>query len=131
MRAWFLAALALGLALACRDATPRPSILLISIDTLRADHLGLYGYARDTSPFLDRFARGALVFEHAFTPKAWTLPAHMTMLTGLYPEQHGVLAGDSALAPEARPTRASATSTPPSSAGSHGWRRKDGSPTRS
>src|SRR5262245_55049055 len=95
--AW-LAALALA---GCSHGPPaRPSLILVSIDTLRADHLGLYGYARDTSPFLDRFAKRALVYEHAFTPAAWTLVAHMTMLTGLYPEQHGVLAGKLALAPD-------------------------------
>ena len=81
------------------DARGRPSVILISIDTLRADHVGLYGYERDTTPFLDRFAEHALVFEHAFTPTAWTLPAHMTMLTGLFPAQHGVEMEDLALAP--------------------------------
>jgi arylsulfatase A-like enzyme len=87
---------------ACSRGTgaSRPSVVLISIDTLRADHVGTYGYARDTTPFLDRFARRAVVFERAFTPAAWTLSAHMSMLTGLYPEQHGVLEGDLALAPE-------------------------------
>ena len=82
-----------GLALAAcsrAEPDPRPSVILVSIDTLRADHLGLYGYERDTSPFLDRFGRDAIVYEHAFTPATWTLIAHMTMLTGLYPNQHGV-----------------------------------------
>lgn len=87
--------------LACSEAHPAPRVILISIDTLRADHLGLYGYARETSPFLDAWAKRALVFEHGFTPAAWTLIAHMTMLTGLYPEQHGVLEGDQALAADA------------------------------
>ncbi|HEX6884344.1 MAG TPA: sulfatase [Planctomycetota bacterium] len=77
-----------------------PCVLLISIDTLRADHLGLHGYGRDTSPFLDRWSRDALVFEHAFTPYAWTLVAHMTMLTGLFPTQHGVTGGNLGLSPE-------------------------------
>lgn len=77
----------------------RPAVLLISIDTLRPDHLGLHGYARDTSPFLDRWAENALVFERAFTPFSWTLTAHMTMLTGLHPTQHGVVVGNRALAP--------------------------------
>lgn len=93
-----------GLAGACGEPAQapaaRPSVILISIDTLRADHLGLYGYERATSPFLDRWAERCVVFERAFSPAAWTLSAHMTMLTGLYPEQHGVLEGDLALAPE-------------------------------
>jgi arylsulfatase A-like enzyme len=72
----------------------------VSIDTLRADHVGVYGYERDTTPFLDRFAESATVFEHAFTPASWTLVAHMSMLTGLYPQQHQVLAVDKALSPE-------------------------------
>jgi arylsulfatase len=78
----------------------RPNVVLISIDTLRADHVGTYGYGRDTTPFLDRFADGAVVFERAFTPAPWTLPAHMTMLTGLYPAQHGVVAEHLGLADE-------------------------------
>src|SRR5262245_40157104 len=93
------------LALAGCDGTPpppsHPSVVLVSIDTLRADHLGLYGYERDTSPFLDRLARESVVFDHAFTSAAWTLIAHMTMLTGLYPEQHGVTTKDRALAMDA------------------------------
>ena len=79
---------------------PRPSVILVSIDTLRADHVGTYGYARDTTPFLDRWARDGVVFERAFTPAPWTLVAHMTMLTGLFPAQHGVLAEHLALSPE-------------------------------
>jgi arylsulfatase A-like enzyme len=74
-------------------------VLLISLDTLRADHLGCYGYTRDTSPFLDRLARESIVYERAFTPAAWTLIAHMTMLTGLFPLQHGVVQDELALAP--------------------------------
>jgi arylsulfatase A-like enzyme len=75
--------------------------VLVSIDTLRADHVGLYGYARDTTPFLDRLGAQGIVFESAYTSAAWTLVAHMSMLTGLYPEQHGVLSGPLALAEEA------------------------------
>jgi hypothetical protein len=75
----------------------RPSILLVSIDTLRADHVGLYGYERDTTPFLDDFARRCIVYDRAFSPCPWTLIAHMTMLTGLFPTQHGVLSSDLAL----------------------------------
>jgi arylsulfatase A-like enzyme len=99
MRALCLAALGCGLAAACGPGGPRPNVILVSIDTLRADHVGLYGYARDTTPFLDRFARDATVFERAFTTCPWTLVAHMTMLTGLFPAQHGVVHAELGLSP--------------------------------
>ena len=84
---------------ACGDGETerRPDVILISLDTLRADHLGLYVYGRDTTPYLDRLAEESLVFERAFAPAAWTLISHMTMLTGLYSDQHGVVAADRAL----------------------------------
>jgi arylsulfatase A-like enzyme len=66
-------------------------IVLISIDTLRPDHLGLYGHSRFTSPMLDLFAREGTVFEDASSVAPWTLPAHASMLTGLYPLEHGVI----------------------------------------
>lgn len=67
----------------------RPDILLISIDTLRADHLGAYGYPLPTSPNLDALAAQATRFEAMRTTAPWTLPAHASMLTGLYPAAHG------------------------------------------
>ena len=74
-----------------RDAA-RPNVLLISIDTLRADRLGCYGYERDTSPNLDRFARERAVrFELAVAESSWTLPSHVTMLSGLHPLTHGAV----------------------------------------
>jgi len=72
-----------------RAANGRPNILLISIDTLRADHLGCYGYTRDTSPTIDRLAEEGLVFERAISQSSWTLPSHVSMLTGFYPIEHG------------------------------------------
>lgn len=70
---------------------PRPrGVILISIDALRADHLGPYGYARPTTPFLDRLAARATVFENAFAQVPSTLPSHMSMFTGLYPSEHQV-----------------------------------------
>lgn len=62
-------------------------IVLISIDTLRADHLGTYGHARNTSPNIDALASQGVVFEDVSTTAPWTLPAHSSMLTGFYPEQ--------------------------------------------
>ena len=69
----------------------RPNLLLISIDTLRADHLGCYGYARPTSPSLDALAAQGVLFEHAYAPAPWTLPSHVSLLTALYPAEHGVV----------------------------------------
>ncbi len=71
------------------EGGPR-NLILISIDTLRADRLGCYGYGRDTSPALDRFAAGAALFERAYAAAPWTLPSHVTLLSGLLPATHGV-----------------------------------------
>ena len=69
----------------------RPNVILISLDTLRADRLGCYGAARATSPALDRLAAGGAVFETAITAAPWTLPSHLTMLSGVYPCAHGLV----------------------------------------
>jgi len=67
------------------------NVLLVSIDTLRADHVSLYGYPRPTTPALDAWAaKSGVVFENAFAQAPWTLPSHVSMLTGLDPLQHGV-----------------------------------------
>ena len=68
----------------------RPNILLISIDSLRADHLSAYGYGRETSPAIDALAAQAVRFAQAVAPTSWTLPSHMTMLTGMPQHQHQV-----------------------------------------
>jgi arylsulfatase A-like enzyme len=65
-------------------------IVLISIDTCRADHLSCYGYRRETTPNIDAVASEAVLFNHALTPVALTLPAHASMLTGTIPPYHGV-----------------------------------------
>jgi arylsulfatase A-like enzyme len=67
----------------------RPNVLLISLDTLAARHLGAYGYDRPTSPNLDAFAAEALLFENAFAPAPWTTPSHASLFTGLHPVVHG------------------------------------------
>jgi arylsulfatase A-like enzyme len=67
-------------------------VLLISIDTLRADHLHTYGYSRATSPNLDRFAREAVLFEQNINTGGGTLPVHVSMLTSLPPAVHGIWA---------------------------------------
>jgi arylsulfatase A-like enzyme len=61
------------------------------VDTLRADHLSTYGYARATSPFLTGIARQGVLFEDAVSTSSWTLPAHQSLLTGRYPHEHGPL----------------------------------------
>ena len=66
------------------------NIILISIDTLRADHLGVYGYHRNTSPFIDQLARESVVFEQASAASGFTLPSHTSLFTGLYPRTHKV-----------------------------------------
>lgn len=77
--------------LAAKDARRRrPNIILISADTLRADHLGCYGYERDTTPALDRLAAGAVRFQRVISQAPYTAPSHMSMLTSLYPSFHKV-----------------------------------------
>jgi arylsulfatase A-like enzyme len=71
----------------------RPNVLLITIDTLRADHLSCYGYPRATSPFIDTLASRGTLFENAYATSSWTAPAMASIFTGLYPRQHGVLHG--------------------------------------
>jgi len=69
----------------------KPSILLISIDTLRADHLSCYGYSRPTSPALGRWAaQNAVTFDQAVSAASWTLPSHVSLLTGLDAAHHGI-----------------------------------------
>jgi arylsulfatase A-like enzyme len=73
------------------DGAQRPSIVLISLDTLRADLLGIYGYQdHPTSPFLDSFAEQCVIFDRSFVTEPRTLTSHMTLMTGLYPQRHGV-----------------------------------------
>jgi arylsulfatase A-like enzyme len=73
------------------DSEEALNILLISIDTLRPDHLSIYGYDRTTSPMIDSWAtRRAMVFENAVASSPWTLPSHASMLSGLDPVRHGI-----------------------------------------
>jgi arylsulfatase A-like enzyme len=74
----------------CGDPSP-PNIVVVTLDTTRADHLGLYGYFRDTSPRLDEFAAEGLVFDGALAPMAVTLPSHLSLFTAAHPLEHGVL----------------------------------------
>ena len=79
-----------GLA-ACRPAEriAKPNVLLITLDTTRADRLGVYGHGRPTSPVLDALARDGAWYGRAYTVATWTLPAHASLFTGKYPKSHG------------------------------------------
>ena len=79
-----------------KPAPKRPDIVLISIASLRADHLGCYGYARKTSPVIDRIAEAGVRCTTALSTTSWTLPAHAALFTGLFDSTHGVV--DNALA---------------------------------
>jgi arylsulfatase A-like enzyme len=72
-----------------RAASNARQVILISIDCLRADHVGANGYERDTTPRIDAFAKEGVVFENAISTSATTLPTHMSMFTGLTPSEHG------------------------------------------
>jgi arylsulfatase A-like enzyme/predicted negative regulator of RcsB-dependent stress response len=68
----------------------RPSIILISVDTLRSDHLPAYGYAQNATPNIDALRRDGVLYERAWSHCPLTLPSHASMLTGLLPTEHGV-----------------------------------------
>jgi arylsulfatase A-like enzyme len=70
---------------------PRPNLLLVSIDSLRADHVGCYGYPRPTTPTLDALAEGGVRFETATSTTSWTLPSHAALFTGLPDSSHGLV----------------------------------------
>ncbi|MDG1482570.1 MAG: sulfatase [Myxococcota bacterium] len=91
-------AMMIGCLPGCSEPGPLPSgdasapdVILVSIDTLRADHLSSYGYERQTSPFLDSLAADGVRFAQARSASPWTLPAHTTMLTGQLPATHRVV----------------------------------------
>ena len=67
-----------------------PSVILITLDTTRADHLGCYGYFRGTSPNIDEFAAESVLYERAVSVAGTTLPVHVSLWTSVYPASHGV-----------------------------------------
>lgn len=75
----------------CDRASAPPNILLITIDTLRADHLGCYGYAHPTSPVIDAFAARAARYTRAYATSPWTVPTHASLFTGKFPFEHGAV----------------------------------------
>jgi choline-sulfatase len=97
MRRFAPAAFAALLFIACSRERVAPSarfenapVILISIDTLRSDHLPVYGYSGVETPGIDAFRRDAILFRNAYSHCPMTLPSHISMLTGLLPTQHGV-----------------------------------------
>jgi arylsulfatase A-like enzyme len=97
-RIWLL--LAGSLVTACRASTPPPNVLLIVIDTLRADRVGWYGTNRQLTPFLDSLAERGTVFWNAYAQGSWTAPSVASLLTSRYQSQHQVASFDSVLADE-------------------------------
>ncbi len=99
-----------------------PNILIYTIDTLRADHAGVYGYSRDTTPFLKKFGASGIVFDDCQAQAPWTKPSIASLMTSLYAFTHGIIsnsdtipAGSATLAAQlrkARYTTASIVSTP-------------------
>jgi arylsulfatase A-like enzyme/Tfp pilus assembly protein PilF len=85
-----LAAIAVGTVLLFSQSAPPPNVLLVTIDTVRADHIGAYGYTRGSTPVLDRLAREGVRFADATSQAPLTGPAHAAILTGTYPARFGV-----------------------------------------
>jgi choline-sulfatase len=79
-----------------------PNVLLITLDTTRADHLGCYGFELAATPNLDRLARNGIRFARVYAPAPLTLPSHSSIMTGLYPATHGVRNNGHDLAPKWR-----------------------------
>jgi len=99
----------------------KPNVLLISIDTLRADALGAYGSTSGGSPALDRLAADGVTFEQAITPAPWTLPALASLVTGLYPRHHGAGAVTNRHDPLGRSSLAPGVQTLAETLAAEGW----------
>src|SRR5688572_23707219 len=85
----------LWLVVGCTRAPDRPKnfrIVVVTLDTTRADHLSAWGYGRETSPNVDRMARGGVRFAQASAPMPTTDPSHVSLFTGLHPRTHGIVA---------------------------------------
>ncbi len=89
-RAWWILGGACAALLGCGRAPSRPTVVLVTLDTTRAENLSTYGYQRVTDPFLASLAERSRVFERAYSTTTWTLPSHVSMFTGLAPAEHGV-----------------------------------------
>ncbi|HET6268299.1 MAG TPA: sulfatase, partial [Acidobacteriota bacterium] len=89
MRRWLILVLVVMFA-GSLFAADKPNIILITIDTLRADHLGCYGAKSNASPHIDQLAAKSVIFENAYSVAPITLTSHTTILSGVYPNKHGV-----------------------------------------
>ncbi len=76
-----------------KSVAPSQNVVVILVDTLRADHLPFYGYKKDTAPFLSSLAKKSIIFDRAFSACSYTAPAVASVFTSLYPSQHGVITG--------------------------------------
>ena len=72
------------------QAAGKPNVILIVLDTVRADHLSVYGYQRDTTPNMRRFAAESTLYRNAISAANWTAPSHASIFTGMYTLRHGV-----------------------------------------
>lgn len=106
MRVLGLIGLMVGGAVWYGSSRPPVNVLLITLDTTRADRLGCYGYTHGRTPTLDGLARRGVLFERAYAPAPLTLPSHATMLTGLFPPEHGLHNNGQAALPKGLPTLA-------------------------
>jgi arylsulfatase A-like enzyme len=97
-----------------RSSPDAPNIVLITVDTLRADHLGCYGHDRDTTPHVDALAADGVLYRNALAQASWTLPSLASLHSSLYPSEHNALGARSRL-PEATVTLAEVLAA-------HGWR---------
>lgn len=94
----FLSSGLIGQALAGERDGGKPNVIMLCVDTLRADHCSCYGYKRETTPFLDRMAKEGTRFSQYISPSCWTTPSIMSMFTGLSPIRHGVVTTRNVLA---------------------------------
>jgi arylsulfatase A-like enzyme len=105
---------------------PRPNLVLVTLDTMRADHLGCYGYFRDTSPRIDALAQEAILFEHCYSPIPQTTPSHASLLTGVLPLEHGIVANSFRASEDVQRSRSLVTTPQLRSyaqiLAEHGWR---------
>ncbi len=101
--AWWMSGRVSSEGAGARQAS-RPSLIMISVDTLRADRLSVYGYTRPTSPVLERLAAEGVVFDSFYYNGGGTLPSHMTLFTSLHPATHGIEPSSGRVLPAERVT---------------------------
>src|SRR5512134_2003299 len=96
-RAGLLIGALAALATACSPASSKPNVLIVVLDTFRADRLTAYGGRRGLTPFLDELATRGVIFERAYAASSWTSPSIASLLTSRHPLQHAVRDFDSVL----------------------------------